>query len=342
MAKVKDKEYLTFNDYLLEPQYSNVKSRSDVSLKVKFNKGFEFESPIIPANMKSVVSDDLVKVMYAKKGLSLMHRFYSDDEAYLTNFAKLVAGNYELRNYLGVSLGVKESDKLLASKFAAMGCKIMCLDVAHADSIKGLEMVEYLSTNFPNSLLIAGNIATAEAAMRLWKAGADVVKVGIGSGAICSTRTTAGAGVPQLTAIMEVAEKQQFFKDKYSISDGGIRLVGDLSKALVYSDMVMVGSMMSALNESPGEIIEYNGKQYKHYDGSSTYRKEYVEGVKGLKELKGSAEDQLKTLHYGIQSGCSYSGAHNLQELKEKAVLIRVSNQSVGESMPHDILEVKE
>lgn len=340
MATIKEKEQFTFNDILLEPAYSNVVSRNDVKLSVKLCKGFEFETPIIPANMKSVVSNDLVNFMFNKKGLSLLHRFYETNDEYLGTYAKLVSGNEDMRNYLGVSLGVKEYDKQLASKFAEMGCRIFCVDIAHCNSKQGVEMTSYLAKTYPNNLLIAGNIATGDAAERLWKAGADVVKIGIGSGAICSTRTTAGAGVPQLSAIMDVAEKQKFFKNKnkFSISDGGIRLVGDLSKALAFTDMVMVGSMMSALDESPGETVELNGTKYKHYDGSSTYRKEYVEGVKGLKELKGSAQDQLTKLHQGLQSGCSYAGASNLQELKELAIFNKISLNSLGESMPHDII----
>ena len=341
MVSINTKETFTFSDILLQPSYSTIESRSNVDVSVKLCKGFSFETPIIAANMKTIVGEEMAKLLLKRKALTILHRFHSSENEYIELFNKLFSKDNS--KYLGVSLGIKDEDKKLAVKFFGLGCNIFCIDIAHAHSKMGEEMTKFVASNFPDALLIVGNIATHQAAQDLWSCGADVVKVGIGGGSICSTRLTAGAGVPQLSAVMDVVDnsKKQMPKQKFVISDGGMREYADLTKALAWADMVMIGSMLASCQESPGEIIKKDGKLYKRYSGSSTYKMKFVEGVKAMKEIQGNAGDIIDRMHEALQSGCSYAGASNLEELKQKAIFNKISVSALHETKIHDVIETK-
>ncbi len=235
---------------------------------------------------------------------------------------------------------------------------IIAIDTAHGHSAGVIKKVEEIRAKFPNLSIIAGNVATAGATEALIKAGADVVKVGIGPGSICTTRIVAGIGVPQLTAIMDCAE----MADKYGkrvIADGGIKYSGDIVKALAAGgSAVMVGSLLAGTLESPGEVELYQGRSYKVYRGmgslgamaagsSDRYfqegTKKFVpEGVEGRVPYRGSVADIIYQMKGGLRSGMGYCGKATVEELRSGSEFVRITNASLIESHPHDISISKE
>jgi IMP dehydrogenase len=231
------------------------------------------------------------------------------------------------------------------------------LDIAHGHSDHVIEMLRNLKRNYPDVPVIAGNIASAEGVQDLIEAGADAVKIGVGSGSICITRIVAGSGVPQLTAILDCAESAR----KYGIpiiADGGVQTSGDLTKALAAgANSVMLGSALAGTDESPGSAISRNGRRYKIIRGMASLtaniaRKEIElqgeiepdeiekvvpEGVEALVDYKGSITHVLQQFAGGLRSGLTYSGARTIEELWEKAEFIRITSAGVRESQPHDV-----
>ena len=335
-------EGLTFDDVLLVPKFSKIRSRADVDLSVKLGKDFKYNIPIIPANMLDIINKKMIIKMYSLGDMSLMHRFCSIDEQILL-FTDLYKEHNDIFNFVGASVGVKDNDYKSLEIFSKLGVKIFCIDIAHLDSLSGLAMIDYISKNYPDKLLIAGNVATGEGAARAWQAGADIVKVGIGASGICSTRLEAGAGVPQLSAIIDVYNYKKKIQKKlgrklYFISDGGHKLTADCVKSLCFADMIMLGGMLSGTDESGGIEIKNNGTTYISYSGSSTHKKERIEGVKGLVRPKGPVENIIKNICEGIQSGCSYQNCDNLQKLKKSPQFIKLTNSAIAESKIHGVI----
>lgn len=343
------REGLTFDDVLLVPQYSDIESRSkDVDISVNWGC-LHFAHPIIPANMKTVTGKEMALKIIKSEGLAILHRFMDEKEQILT--AEEIVTDHGNENF-AVSIGVKGSDKEMAEKFRHVGVRMVCVDVAHGDSKLCVEMVSWLKNKHPDMFVIAGNVATGEGARRLWEAGADVVKVGVGPGSLCTTRVETGNGVPQLTALMDVAETQRQLNElertrRYPnekkrtypfISDGGIKSAGDIVKALCFADMVMIGNLFAGCEEAPGRRVEIDKVTYKEYVGSSTHKTNHIEGVAALVPYKGTFNNIMTTLTEGLQSGCSYQGAHNLEELKDNPVFIRITNAGLKESHPHDVI----
>jgi len=342
------REGLTFDDVLLVPQHSTVESRSKVDISVKWG-GLHFAHPIIPANMKTVTGEEMAVRIIKSGGLAVLHRFMDEKEQLL--ISNKIFDDH-VNEHFAVSIGVKLSDREMASKFRDAGIRIVCIDVAHGDSNGCAEMASWIKSKYPDMFVIAGNVATGEGARRLWTAGADVVKVGVGPGSLCTTRIETGNGVPQLTALMDVAEVQKQLNElertrrypnekrrKYPfIADGGIKSAGDIVKALCFADMVMVGNMFAGCEETPGRRVEIDKVVYKEYVGSSTHKTNHIEGVAALVPTKGSYDSVLTKLLEGLRSGCSYQGAHNLEELKDNPAFIRITNAGLKESHPHDVI----
>lgn len=338
-------ESLTFDDVLLVPQYSDIESRSEVDVSVKLSKGIETKHPLIPANMKTIAEIDMCRAMYQSGGMSIVHRFMSieDQIAIPTKLAKEFDSN--VWNFVGLSVGVKKEDYNTVDLFAKSGAKILCVDVAHGHSKLCIDMCKYIASKYPNMFLIAGNVATAEGAMALWRVGVDAVKVNVGSGALCTTRIETGNGVAALSAIMDVAKANTRWKNniwtdvrlprRFIIADGGVKSAGDCVKALCFADLVMCGSLFAGTDECPGNILEEDGFRYKEYVGSSTHKSSRIEGVRARVPVKGKVSDVLQHLKDGIQSGCSYQGAHNLTELKSRPQFVRITNAGLIESHPH-------
>lgn len=334
-------EGLTFDDVLLIPRYSEIASRSEVSLAVNLREGFRFELPFVPSNMKTISELDMVKLMYKNKSLGIFHRFASiDTQLYWLDQVK--EWGEDVLSYVGFSVGVKDEDFTNVRRLVDSGAKIIVLDIAHGNSRNGIKMTEYISTEFPEVLLIAGNVAEADGANRLWRAGADVVKVGIGGGSICTTRINAANGVPSFTSISNCYDAKlklqtELGRSIYLMYDGGLHSPGCLGKALCFADLCMVGNLFSATDEAPGEMLEINEVKYKSYVGSSTHRGAHTEGVEGLKKYKGSAAQVIKELSEGIKSCCSYQGVNNLYDLKIEPRFVKITNAGIRESKAHDL-----
>jgi IMP dehydrogenase len=335
------REGLSYDDVLLEPAHSNIPHRDEEYIHLQtgfFTETWDlgFEHPIIPANMKDVAGESLLSSQIASGGLALMHRFQSVEDQIAT-FKAL-----DCKGRVGASVGVQDEDFAVAGKLLDAGIKIICVDIAHGDHYLAERMVQWLAgqPGTRRAAIIAGNVATKGGAKRLWKAGADIVKVGIGPGSLCTTRIETGCGVPQLTAIMDVAEiRETFFPNCGIIADGGIKNAGDCVKALCFADMVMIGNLFAGTDEAPSAVNDGNNL-YKIYRGSSTHKTSHVEGVQARVSRTGSYAKILNRLLEGIRSGCSYQGARTLGQLKEDPRLIRITSAGLRESYPHDVVVV--
>ena len=259
---------------------------------------------------------------------------------------------------VGAAVSVHDYDRVEA--LIAADVDIVCVDTAHGHSQNVVETVKKIKASHKIDV-IAGNIATGEAARALIDAGADAVKVGIGPGAICTTRIISGVGVPQVSAIMDVAEVANKLGVPV-IADGGIKQSGDITKAIAAgASSVMIGSLFAGLKESPGQLVIYKGRQFKEYRGmgslgamvkgsaerygqSSTTEvsKLVPEGVEGRVPYRGTLSEFVYQLVGGLRAGMGYCGTPNIQTLMEKGRFVRVSTASIGESHPHDIQITKE
>ena len=253
---------------------------------------------------------------------------------------------------VGAAIGVKENDIERAKELVKAGADVIVVDIAHGHSDLAINMIQKLKKEFLQIEVVAGNVATPEGVEDLINAGADCVKVGVGPGALCTTRIVTGSGYPQLSALIECAKVAK----KYNIplnADGGIRSSGDIAKALATgAQTVMIGSMLSGTEESPGDFIVKNGIKYKIYRGmaslnAATDRRKIdskdkinindivPEGVETMVPYKGSAQDLLKQLIGGLLSGISYGGSSNIEEFQEKAEFVRITDAGMKESKPH-------
>ncbi|MCH8085574.1 MAG: IMP dehydrogenase [Thaumarchaeota archaeon] len=261
------------------------------------------------------------------------------------------------RPLVGAAVGVKGNFLERSESLLESGADVLVVDIAHGHSENALNAVRNIKKAFPDCELIAGNVATAQGAEDLIKAGVDAVKVGVGSGSICITRVITGSGVPQLTAVMDCAKIGKDYGIPI-ISDGGTRTSGDATKALAAgASSVMIGSMLGGTDESPGTVLTKNGKRFKVYRGmaslaASLGRKsketgsfsldddlnDYVaEGVEAMVPYKGTVTDILKQLTGGIRSGLSYCGAHTISQMQDNAEFIKMSGAGFAESQPHDV-----
>ena len=261
------------------------------------------------------------------------------------------------RPLVGAAVGVKGDFLERSESLLEAGVDVLVVDIAHGHSENAMSTIRNIKKAFPDCELIAGNIATAQGAEDLIKAGVDAVKVGVGSGSICITRIITGSGVPQLTAVMDCAKIGKDYGIPI-ISDGGTRTSGDATKALASgASSIMVGSMLGGTDESPGTVLTKNGKRFKVYRGmaslaASIGRKsketglisldddlnDYVaEGVEAMVPYKGTVTDILKQLTGGVRSGLSYCGAHTIPQMQENAEFIKMSRAGFAESQPHDV-----
>ncbi len=264
---------------------------------------------------------------------------------------------------LRVGAAVSTSSDLQARVSALLhaGCDVICVDTAHGHSKLVLEAVADVRKTFPKAQIIAGNVATAEGALALAKAGADAVKVGMGPGSICTTRVVAGIGVPQITAVSDCA-RALAKTDVRVVSDGGIKYSGDMVKAIAAgANTVMIGSLFAGTDEAPGEIILYQGRSYKLYRGMgsvgamragskdryfqsevTTEAKLVPEGIEGRVPYRGSLSQSIYQLIGGLRSGMGYCGCKNLDEMRTKARFIKITSSGLRESHVHDVIITKE
>jgi IMP dehydrogenase len=331
---------LTFDDVLIVPARSDIRSRRDPQLTSKLTKKITIDTPIISANMDTVTEYDMAFAMHELGGIGILHRFITTDEQAVQARRLKEAG---LKN-ISASVGVGEEFKSRAKTLIDAGVNIITIDIAHGHSIQMMETLKWLKDNHPNIEIIAGNLATPDAARDLIEAGADAIKVGIGPGSMCTTRIITGAGVPQLTAIGLCAE----IADSYGvpvIADGGIRTSGDMVKAFAAgASTVMLGSMLAGTIESPGEIK--NGKKQYRGMASRSAQESWRGGVpQGMAPegestqvgVKGHVKDVILEVTGGIRSGMSYINANSIAEIRDKALFMEMSPNGISESRAHGV-----
>lgn len=329
-----------FDDVLLIPKHSTVVSRSEVDLSVELPKGINLKIPLISAPMKTVTGIKMARTLAQLGGLAILHRF-DDYDLLLNNFIKANApGSF---GRIGSALGIKSKDLELAQKLYNVGCRVLCVDVAHGDHINVSEFVKQLRVECSEALIIAGNVATPSGAQLLWESGADIIRSGIGGGSLCSTRIETGNGYPLLSTLQNISEHSFHSFDKEDleppkiIADGGIRTAGDCVKSLCFADLVMIGNLFAGTEEAPGDIITVQGQQFKSYAGSSTHKQRHIEGVVGLVPYKGPVKNVVQRLVEGIKSGCSYQGVGNVHDLQKNPEFVVISNAGLSESRPHSV-----
>jgi IMP dehydrogenase len=262
---------------------------------------------------------------------------------------------------VGAAVGVGSDRDERVDALLKAGCDVICIDTAHGHSRGVVQAVADVRRNFPRAQIIAGNVATGEGALALAKAGADAVKVGIGPGSICTTRVVAGVGVPQITAINDVARALEKLNVTV-IADGGIKYSGDVSKAIAAgAHTVMIGSLFAGSDEAPGEIILYQGRSYKVYRGMGSIgamragsRDRYFqaevtseaklvpEGIEGRVPYRGSLSQSIFQLIGGLKAGMGYCGCRTIADLRTKARFVRATAMGLRESHVHDVIITKE
>jgi IMP dehydrogenase len=256
------------------------------------------------------------------------------------------------------AIGVGQAALERLEALAAKGLDLVVIDTAHGHTAGVLSTVEQVKRRYPHLCLVAGNVVTAVGTRDLVNAGADVVKVGVGAGSICTTRVVTGAGMPQITAIQACAAEAHRLGTTV-IADGGIKFSGDITKALAAgADAVMLGSLLAGLEESPGELIIYEGRRFKEYRGMGSLGamkglardrygdqgggKHVPEGIEGQVPYKGPLADYVVQLMGGLRSGMGYVGARSLADLRDKAQFVRITNAGLVESHPHSVFVTKE
>jgi IMP dehydrogenase len=262
---------------------------------------------------------------------------------------------------VGAAIGPGKDRERRTEALIQAGLDVLVIDTAHGHTKDVLEVIRDTKKNFPKCQLIGGNIATKEGMLDLIKAGVDGVKVGVGPGSICTTRIVAGVGVPQLSAILEVAEVSRRY-DVPLIADGGIKFSGDITKALAAgANSVMIGNLFAGADESPGEIVLYQGRSYKVYRGMGSLeamkegsRDRYMqadvesetklvpEGIEGRVPYRGSLAFCIHQLIGGLKAGMGYMGAKDIEEMRQKARFIRITSSGLKESHVHDVIITKE
>lgn len=363
MAKILEKDALTFDDVLLVPQYSEITpDMADVSTKL--TNTFKMNVPFLSAAMDTVSEHKLVTALALAGGLGVIHKNMSiADQAKEVEMVK----NYEFddeknkrvlidkkgRLCVGAAIGVTADMMDRVHALMDAGVDVFVLDSAHGDSKNIINAITNLRLEYPSLELIAGNVATYEGALDLMKAGASAVKVGMGPGSICTTRIIAGIGVPQLQAVMDCARASKEMNIPI-IADGGIKYSGDVVKALAAgANTVMLGGLFATCEEAPGDIYESNGKKYRTYRGMGSieamakgstdryfqtgHKKFVAEGVQGIVEVKTTVEELVFQLIGGLKAGMGYCGSKDIPTLQEKGTFIKITNNALLESHPHDI-----
>lgn len=345
----------TFDDFVLVPQYSTVKSRKDPDISVNINR-FNYSIPIISSPMNTVTEEDMIITMAKLGGFGVLHRYMTVEEQVRIAKYSLLGTKYDPSNpSFYVAVGANGDFKERVMKLHKIGITGFCVDVANGHNEKSIQAVQSIKHMIPESLVMAGNVVTYDGAYRLAEAGANSIRVGIGSGSLCLTRQVTGHGLPQLSAIEDCARikyqgsKKKTFPNVAIIADGGIRKSGDIIKCIaIGADAIILGSLLADTKEAPGEIIEENGRLYKYYQGmaSNEARSKYIgqstgvpeEGVsKKILYTGKSAYKVIEKLCKATKVGLSFSGANNINELRINAKWRRVTNAGYIEGTPHGI-----
>lgn len=332
---------LSFDDVLLIPGYNGIRSRQNVTTSVAI-KDKTFDIPLISSNMDTITGESMAAKFSELGGMAILHRFLSVEDN-LKIFKRLSQPD---KVAFSVGLGKKEMER--AEAMVGAGASMVCVDVAHGHSKEVNRTIRDLrEAHGDNLLIIAGNVATYAGADYLAAAGADVIKVGIGSGSVCTTRVKTGFGVPQLSAVVDCCKV-----DRHIISDGGIRVPGDAVKALAAgADMVMLGGVLAGTDETPGEAIEVTGrdgvpKMVKRFRGMASREAQEdfmgsmsewktAEGVAIEVPARGPVESVVRDMMGGIRSGMTYCGAATIKDLQRKVQFMEITTSARVEGTPH-------
>ncbi len=338
-VKNRSKAY-SYDDVLIVPSMSNVKSRREPDLSSQLTKKIKLTLPFISANMDTITESDMAISMHKLGAFGILHRFMTI-EAQVEEVKKIKTAG--VKN-ISASIGVNQDFQERAAAVIESGANIITVDIAHGHSVSMIETLQWLKSNFKDIEVIAGNVATPQGVEDLIKNGADAIKVGIGPGSMCTTRVITGCGIPQLTAVALCAE----ITKKHGvplIADGGIKNSGDIMKALAAgADTVMLGSLLSGAIETPGPI-KSGKKQYRGMASKSAQvswrggvpKGMAAEGEATMVSIKGHTSDVVNELAGGIRSGMSYINAMSLSEIKTNAQFIEMSGMGHMESNAHGL-----
>lgn len=306
-------EVFDYEDIQLIPNKNIIKSRSEADTSVKFGPK-TFKIPVVPANMETVINDDLAIWLAQNDYFYVMHRFQPEKRE------PFIKKMHSLKLYASISVGIKPAEYEFIDQLVAdnQKPKYITIDVAHGHSDYVIQMIHYIKEQLPDSFLIAGNLGTPEAVREIENAGADATKIGIGPGKACITKLKTGFGTGgwQLAALRLCSKAAR----KPMIADGGIRYNGDIAKSIRFgASMVMIGSLLAGHEETPGNLISIDGKKYKQYWGSASERQKgayrNVEGRQMLVPYRGHIADTLDEMEQDLQSSISYAGGRKLNDI---------------------------
>lgn len=350
---------LTYDDIQLVPQYSNIPTRTQIKLHTLVSRRYGLLNPIVASPMDTVCGLEMAYKMFKLGGVGCIHRFNSIEEQsnivkelYHRIYSEEWGGQFESWGVMVddwhseiphipimASIGVSESDKDRAKSLVDSGCNIIVIDVAHGHHKNVEKMLMWCKNNLDDKVdIIAGNIATKEAAQELESWGADGLRVGIGGGSLCTTRVKTGFGVPNVSCIEDITSVAK----TPVMADGGIRSSGDISKALaIGASSVMLGSLIAGTDEAPGQIVETPKGLYKRYRGSASLETKVthgqqtrnVEGESTTIPYKGGVKFIVNGLIDGVKSALSYGGAKSLEDFNPPYV--KVTNSGINEAKPH-------
>ena len=350
---------LTYDDIQLVPQYSHIPSRTQINLNTLVSRRYGLLNPLVASPMDTVCGEEMAFKMFLMGGVGCIHRFMSIEEQskivkslHYRIYGEGFGGPFEdwgvmydtwhseiAQIPIMAAIGVSDMDKERAKSLVDSGANILVIDVAHGHHKNVLEMIKWCKNNLDDKVdIIAGNIATAQAAMDLETYGADGLRVGIGGGSLCTTRIKTGFGIPNVSCLQEIIRVAK----TPVMADGGIRTSGDISKALALgSSSVMLGSLLAGSDEAPGKIIETPKGLYKRYRGSASLetksvhgqQERNVEGESTTIPYKGGVKFIINGLLDGVKSALSYGGASSLKEFRPPYV--QVTNSGINEAKPH-------
>ena len=338
----------TFDDIQIIPKYSEVESRSQCNLTTRFTKQYKLGTPLVASPMDTVTEYNMAIAIASHGGVGILHRFMSIEKQ--SNQVRKIK---EQEKLVSAAIGATGDYKERAQELVNAGAIVLLIDVAHGNTKQVRDAITWCKQNLPNYVdVIAGNVATYEGARNLAHWGADAIRVGIGNGSLCETRIRTGIGIPQVTALIEcIRAVEESGLDVPIIADGGIRMTGDVAKALsLGADSVMIGSLLAGTRESPGEIHRMgmwpNEQLFKKYRGSASAEVKQVHGleeknVEGNSKLipyKGKVERIISDIGDGVRSAMSYVDATTIEEFQAKSEHVLITQNGLIEAKPHLLL----
>ncbi len=353
---------LTYDDILLIPRYSEIKSRSYIDLRTKLSRNYGLLTPYVASCMDTVCDSRMAMKMMELGGVGCIHRFMcvTSQCNEVNKVKKFMVDNHMEEQWkihtewhtnipqipIMVAIGVSEDDIVRAERLVECGANVLLIDVAHGHHKNVKLMLNKLFSILPTHVdIIAGNISTIQSAKDLCEWGADGLRVGIGGGSLCTTRVQTGHGIPNVTSIISCVKGERDGGTIPVMADGGIRNSGDIAKALaVGAECVMLGSLLAGTKESPGNIVErLDGSLYKRYRGSasletkSTHNQstKHIEGESTTIPFKGSVSYIVEKLNDGLKSALSYSGCRTINEFNKNSGWVEITNSGMLESKPH-------